>query len=31
MTKKPDDKSNDGGRAISDLERFSWNKLLIAF
>lgn len=28
MTERPEDKSNDRGRAISDLERFSWNQLL---
>lgn len=27
MTKKPEDKSHDCGRLISDLERFSWNAL----
>ena len=31
MTERPNDKSNDCGRAISDLERFSWNDLLNVF
>ena len=30
MTERPQDKSNDYGRAISDLERFTWNELLNA-
>jgi endonuclease/exonuclease/phosphatase family metal-dependent hydrolase len=28
MTKRPEDKSHDCGRAISDLERFTWGGLL---
>jgi exonuclease III len=31
MTERPQDKSNDCGRAISDLERFTWNEFLNAF
>ena len=31
MTERPHDKSNDCGRAISDLERFTWNKWLNIF
>ena len=31
MTRRPQDKSKDCGRAISDLERFTWNGLLTAF
>lgn len=31
MTERPHDKSKDCGRSISDLERFTWNGLLIAF
>ena len=31
MTERPQDKSNDCGWAISDLERFTWNGLLNAF
>lgn len=31
MTERPQDKSNKCGRAISDLERFTWNELLNAF
>ena len=31
MTEKLQDKSNDCGRAISDLEHFTWNELLNAF
>lgn len=27
MTERPEDKSQDCGRTISDLERFSWNAL----
>lgn len=30
MTERLNDKSNDCGRAISDLENFSWNELLNA-
>jgi hypothetical protein len=28
MTERPEDKSHDCGRAISDLERFTWGELL---
>ena len=31
MTERPEDKSNDCGRAISNLERYTWNELLNAF
>ena len=31
MTKRPQNKSNDCGRGISDLERYTWNELLNAF
>lgn len=31
MTERPQDKSNDCERAISDLERFTWNELLNSF
>jgi hypothetical protein len=28
MTERPEDKSHDCGRAISELERFTWRELL---
>lgn len=28
MIERPEDKSNDCGRTISDLERYSWHELL---
>ena len=31
MTKRPHDKSNDCGKDISNLERFTWNELLNFF
>lgn len=31
MTERPEDKSNDCERAISNLERLIWNELLNAF
>jgi len=31
MTKRPEDKSSDYGRAINNLERYKWNKLLNEF
>ena len=31
MTERVQDKSKDCGRAISDLERFTWGELLNAF
>ena len=31
ITERPRNKSNDYGRGISDLERFTWNELLNAF
>lgn len=31
MTERPQDKSTDCGRAISDLKRYTWNELLNAF
>ena len=31
MTERVEDKSNDCGKAISDLERCAWNELLNAF
>lgn len=31
MIERPQDKSNDCGRAISDLDRFTWNEFLSAF
>lgn len=31
MTERPQDKSNDYGRDINDLERYTWNELLNAF
>lgn len=31
MTERVQDKSNGCGRAISDLERYTWNELLDAF
>lgn len=31
ITERPEDKSNDCGRAISELEQFTWNGFLNAF
>ena len=31
MTERLEDKSNDCGRSISDLESFTWNELLNPF
>ena len=31
MTERPQDESKDCGRAISNIEHFTWNGLLIAF